>query len=215
MSELESKAALGKRLRQLRGFAALTTKQLAEIAGVGQTTISVWENGSINAISAKNVTRMIGTFKKLGIDCTEEWLTRGVGSAPRLVPTLPPELFDNKRESDRSFQELLSQKSELIKQFLTFDNKAVVAKIDNASMSPIFEKGDIVGGIWQPANSLSTETTAIIEINNKKQVRKIKKGTADNLFHLSYLTLDGASSEPFEIKDITLEKIAPIIIMLR
>lgn len=211
-----SAAAVGKRLRHVRKLANLSREELAELAEVGRTSISYWEHATNESsqMTPRSMAKVIQALSKKEVECTERWLRTGTGPAPKHIS----EINENQLINDRSTAEktnlstqLIANLSDEIKRFTSINNLAVITKIDTNSMNPALEKGDIVGGIWQSSTALETEKICIIEINQKLQVRRVKPDNNSGLFQVAFLTYDSSQIEPFELKDIQLEKIAPII----
>ncbi|HEX4045423.1 MAG TPA: helix-turn-helix transcriptional regulator [Gammaproteobacteria bacterium] len=211
-----SAEAIGKRLRVLRDTAGLTLQEFCKTSGVSYPSLSYWENALIiSPLKPKSMEKVIHGFKKIGIDVSEEWLRYGKGT----LPTLNGEPL--KLEEERNLN------PDNIKTFPAVDNtqlarifaeetklfaslkQAVILKVDHSRMMPFFEKGDHVGGIWQPASTLIDTTVSIFQLKGNLHVAYIKKSAKENLFKISYLVDENKKNEQSQL--ITLESIAPVI----
>jgi len=206
----ESAAAVGKRLRRIRQMAGLKRSELAREAEVGKTSISYWEHAKSESslMTATSRKKILDTVRRHGVECTERWLLTGTGPEPKMAVGQPlnpiePILVDVLLEGKQDIT-----LADELRLFLS-TSLTVVIKISDSSMLPLLGKGDLVGGIWLPGSNLLSERTCIVEINGKLQARCVRR-TTNNLFHLSYTAFDANQSEPYEIKDIHLERIAPI-----
>lgn len=208
----DSATAVGKRLRRLRQMAGLSREGLAQEAEVGKSSITFWEHAKAkNPMTPRSRAKILGVIRAKGIDCNERWLLTGLGIPPRpSVTSLSSE--QTASGSQPITQKLISVLDEEIKLFTSISEFAVIIKIDHASMSPILEKGDIVGGIWQSASTLVGEKICIIEVAGKLQIRKVKRSTQENHFSAAYIQYDPTLEyDPFVIDNLPLIRIAPII----
>lgn len=207
-----SPAAVGKRLRVLRSLAGLSRISLADAAGVSKTSISYWEHGQGSVIKPRSAEKILEAVEEKGIKCTETWLMTGNGPPPTAILEHAKQL--SPKESNVDINEL-----SFVQEITTFlsacrnPEKAVILKVENDSMLPFFEKGDVLGGLLLPPNKVNTtkEKICIVKINGKLDVRRVKKGTSPEKFTVSYLSYDEHCSSPFEINDVTLEFLAPVI----
>lgn len=185
----------GSRLKWLRTQLGIKQEDFAKKLGISRATLSYWENAStvkfgLHEEAAKKVVNIIS---ELGTSCNLTWLLYGIGDAPFTVKNM----LDEKRE---------------INLFLLSSENAVATEMFDNSMQPIFSKGDMVGGIWKNINMLKTyDDFYIIEIEGKNQVRKIRRNDIDNTFDVFSICYSNDSKLPFEIKNLQIEKIAPII----
>lgn len=213
----ESAVAVGKRLKLLRVMAGLSRLSLAQLAGVSKTSISYWEHGTYRSISPRSLKKILEAAKEKGVICSESWLISGVGEPPKPLQSLVTSSQTN-IETNLTLDSL-SQNPE-ITEFLSHHSsqgKTVILKVEHNGMSPFFEQGDILGGVFIPTKKLTlpNEAICIVKINGKLDVRKIRKGSTSNNFNLSYFAYDKNLSAPFELIDIPLESAAPIIRMWR
>jgi transcriptional regulator with XRE-family HTH domain len=214
-----SAKAQGERLRYLRVMAGLKREELAKMAGVGKTSISVWEHATADTslMSMRSRTKLLKAIQEAGVTCTERWLRTGSGTVPKLIkddePLIlqsPPVKKQFQDEPDLSTR-LVMQLSEEIKFFTSLGERTVVTKIDTSYLSPALEVGDIVGGLWQPSHALETGKICILKLQDKLQVRYVKPGSQPGLFHISYLPNSAQPTEVFEIQDVFIERVAPVI----
>lgn len=219
----QSIEAIGKRLRYLRIMAGLSRNSLAEKANVGKTSISYWENGNSGLMTETSMNKLLDAIQEAGVCASTLWLRTGLGDPPKVISQNDPS--DNKLSSNNHLKSkvkelssnntldanLIKKMAEDIDSFQSFSHLAVIVKIDNSMMAPIFQKGDVVGGIWQDNFKLTTEKPCIVKYNNKLQVRWVKSSSEEGLYNISYLTFDPTHSEPFHVNDIPLQQLAPII----
>lgn len=213
--------AIGMRLRRLRLMAGWTRNTLAEKAFLSKSSISFWEHGK-NILTPRSAAKVIIAIKEAGIDCSEEWLLQGTG----LLPSFPEQRVGNigfttndihrlTQGIGGNLQERIKALDNEINLFINSQSTAVVTKLEDDSMMPIFEPGDIVGGLWQSSQLLTKEKICIVKIDEKLLVRKIKQNANDASFQVSSITYNLAHQTPFEIKGIILKEVAPVIRLWR
>lgn len=218
--------AIGLRLKRVRQMAGLNRRQLAQLAGVGITSISYWEHTErAEAITEQSLEKIILAVKKCGVECSIQWLMTGSGTPPyvhftdlqsadnsKFSSTTTQNLTFKYSQNKSNIKNLLNQEIDL---FYSYSEKAVVATVTHHSLFPAFRINDKVGGVWQSNGILKSSEFCIIEINNRLQVRRVSRGSKPNHFNLSFLHYEESQEEPFEIADIELKKLAPIILIWR
>lgn len=208
-----SAIARGKRLKRIRQLAGLTRDELAGQAEVSKATLSYWENASLSSLSDKGAEKVIKALAKCGISCSLEWLLLGIGNPPQikdLMYELPPqEVITLPPAQMASFSGSLPNEIDL---FQAQNPNSAIVTIQHAAMSPIIEAGDTVGGIWQtPADCINHDKICIVEINQQLQVRKVRKALEAGFYDLSYISYLNDLTEPFELRNTQLLKVAPVI----
>lgn len=209
----DSLVAVGKRLSILRTMAGWSRDGLSTAARVSAQSISYWENANGGVISAKSMEKIISAFRTKGIICSEDWIRKGAGDLPiQQSKSLRKALIQTSSDTGDT---QINQETAL---FLALEKEKgqreiIITKIENTSMTPVFERGDIVGGIFIPAHSvdLTKEQMCIIKFENKIDVRRVKKGTLPSTYHLSYFSYDPNNELPLEMNNVHLEVLAPII----
>lgn len=202
-----SATARGSRLKFLRQLADIKGEELAELIGVSRQTISYWENAKLSSLSDKNAEKVIQAYNKIGIDCTIEWLLMGIGKMPSNYSahkqvTNPPGYDLELAGADPTSKE--------IELFCALHADSITAHVYDNSMQPVLEKGDRVGGVWQPSYQL-VNNICIVIIENSIQIRLLKKLYGDNRAILTYLNNDTEKMSTFELTDIYLPRAAKVI----
>lgn len=211
----ESLQAVGRRLKRLRLMAGLNRAQLAELAGAGVTSISIWENAAGNAMTDKSADKIISALKERGVTCSKEWLLKGIGIDPQVTLTKQGTIAANIEQAAEQVIGQLSPQTiavlqEEIKLFAHSNPLAVVIKVEHDGMKPFIQKGDVVGGIWQQATRMrfNTDEICIVEMDGKLDVRNIRNGTKESLFHISYISYNPNLIVPFNLQDMLLTRVA-------
>ncbi|MDF2866628.1 MAG: helix-turn-helix domain protein [Gammaproteobacteria bacterium] len=206
-----SAIARGKRLKRIRQIAGLTRDELAALIEVSKATLSYWENASLSRLSDKGAGKVIKALAKYGVNCSLEWLLLGIGNTPQ-VKMLGLPNSDIIAASSSSLPIFSGDLQAEIDLFQSLNSNSVITTLNHAAMSPIIEIGDTIGGIWQPPSSLiNTDKIYIVSFDQQLQVRKVKKTAEADLFDLSYISYSSELTEPFEIKAVRLDKLAPIM----
>lgn len=212
-----SRVAIGRRLAYLRKMARLKRDELAKLADVTGTSISLWENAkSSGPMSVRSMQKILGAFKKSGISATEEWLKGGIGDVPQkiIAPILVEKtsdldlLTENHLEKD-TLLKLAANLSEEIQKFTSVSPLSAITKMDHNHFSPFLEKGDFVGGVWQSSSALKESKICIIQLENSLSVGYVEKSKKNNLFNIKYNLNDSYNTEG--MNNITLKNVAPIL----
>lgn len=217
----DSPTAVGMRLKHLRLLSGLNALELAEKAGVSRGALSFWENAkskTARPISPKSVSKLIDAIRSAGVICSETWLITGTGPHPVTYKKGSENILQQNEISSHSASQFEGNHDleDEISLFTSKDKRSIIHQITDDFMLPMYEIGDIVGGIWQSCTSLKgKEKACILKINNKLQVRRVKQSDKEGLFNICYLTYSVNQNEPYEINNISLEEIAPIIRLWR
>lgn len=212
--ELDIMRERGKRVRQLRSMAMLKSEELADRAGVSRIAISYWENARKSGLTKAGAKKVIEAIKNENIACTFEWLWQGTGNPPQYVKNAPDDSTPSSIEENVRL--IIPSIEKEIELFLNSNKDAVIVKIDTNSISPIFEFHDIVGGVWQPLDSLRADAYCIVTINSINQVRWVRKVKISKMTDLAHLRLTPPSlHKDTKSEKVHLEKVAPIIRMWR
>lgn len=206
--------ARGKRLKLLRQIAGLTRDQLAEAAEISNTTISYWENATYSGITQKGAEKVIKAISEIGIDCSVVWLMHGVGSGPNIpagTVVAPPPYDVSTLGTFISGSIIGSSLQKEIDVFVSTNRKAVITSIENTYMAPFLRKGDVVGGLWTPSEKLASQEFCIVKIENNLEVRNVQPLAKKGIFDLSYMTYAEDMTRAYQLKNIKLSELAPII----
>lgn len=193
-----------ERLKSVRLLANLKRDEFAHLAEVSPTTVSFWENVTHTGLTEDGAIKTVAALEKSGIICTVPWLMFGTGDTP---------YKQGEKQNIGLYAHHQTAEGMVNKEVSLFQHQAntVILTVQDDAMSPIFLKQDIVGGIWQDINkiNISERLTCIIEFNNNLLVRKIRTAQL-NSYDLYALCFDPNAIAPYEIKGISLSRIAPI-----
>lgn len=203
----DSSIARGHRLRKLRQMAKLTSAELADRAGISRATISYWENALNNGITKKGAERVIQIFNDVGIMCTFDWLWFGIGSLPILSQNYQYPTNHLFSKDSGVLQKLIGNVDKEISLFLALNHDAIIHKIEDPLMAPVFEPGDMVGGICQPLSYIRDGMNCIIKCEQKLFARIVRR--MDTSF--TYDHYDQSKSEYLDFKNIEQNYYVPII----
>ncbi len=147
--------ARGHRLRSARMLTGHSRKEFGEKLGISANTLTTWEapREQISGLTGKGAKRVISGLRKLGIDCSYDWLYNGIGTGLS-VPNYPDAASNpalDIPEPDWSDSIKIIREIEYFKQI--YNNSVVVAVMDDG-LEPRFSMGDYVGGHWYENNEL-------------------------------------------------------------
>jgi transcriptional regulator with XRE-family HTH domain len=209
-----SAIAMGKRLRLLRETANLTIMEFSKLAGVSYPSISYWENGT-SSITTEKMEQLITCYEQLGFNIDEKWIRRGENNPPtyhgKMIRWEPEEESSTSISPSHSTlapidlsTQLATILAEEMRLFTALD-QAVIVKIDHSYLAPYFDKGDHVGGLWQPAAGIHfiEPTVCIFNWNSQLHVACLEKSKDEDKFIISY-------NKSLSSSHTGLDKIAPI-----
>ena len=211
----DSPKGRGSRLKILRQMAGLSTAALAKEIGFSRASISYWENATGNGLTHKGAEKVIKLLndKYPAINCNVAWLLLGLGDVPRwpimkkraeeniLLPK--PLKLDTVIDTEKMFKE--------IKFFTESFPNSVVHQINHHCMEPLYRMGDWVGGCWEHLDTRLLGKSCIVEIDEEQEIRIIKEGSSAEQFNLTHMSYSANTDDPFEVRDFSLKKAAPII----
>jgi transcriptional regulator with XRE-family HTH domain len=196
------------RLKSLRLMANLKRDEFAKLLDVSPTTVSYWENVTHAGLTEDGARKTVQAVEQLEIICTVHWLMFGTGERPYKKGQAKNDVPAIMANIEAPFEQEIAL-------FQTMKDTVVMPIIDDA-MSPLFLKHDNVGGIWHNLATITVNerATVIVEFNNQLLVRKIR-AIGLNKYDLYATCLDPDSTTPYEIKGISLTRVAPIIRLWR
>lgn len=181
--DLKKKAAIerGKRVKLARNLINLTRKDMSERYGINPNTIHAWEQGT-NCLTEKNAIKLFEAFQKEGLYITKEWLL--YGEDPSLANTTK---LENKNQT---LQDILAIRGDLkffdeINYFRQNNTNAISVMISDDALSPLFNAGDYVGGIYLSTKAwkeLVGEFCIILTEDEQVVTRKIFSYQEKNTF---------------------------------
>lgn len=130
--------SIGIRMHAARILTGMSREEFAERQNVPVMSIKNWELGRAMPRN-EGIMSIVAAFKNLGVFVSHEWVLFGSGVGPNYIETSTHE-----RESD---QGILEQIDLFKKSQRAQGHNPVVITVNDDQMSPLFQKGDIIGGI--------------------------------------------------------------------
>lgn len=207
--ENKQKKERADRLRYLREeVLRLSRAEMEQKLNISESSLENWEYARFSGITERGAKKIQEACKKVGIDCTVQWLMYGIG----LRPTSPFLQHLNKALGISSINE-----AEIIAQELNTFHQLNIGGIDTIindnGMLPCFMPGDYVAGIQLFNNDIeqAIDKPCIVKtIDGKVFVRLVKKQTDSKSYSLVCSNSD-TSVEPIVLNDVTLLSAAPVI----
>lgn len=135
---------IGLRIRAARILTGLNQEEFADKCGFNHTSLRNWEFGRVSP-RAEAIENFIDALKQFGILTCTEWLINAVGEGP---------IFIN---SDNVINDI-SLKSPIILEFKKMvqrsHGKLITTIVSNDDMKPIFNKNDILCGLYSTINEI-------------------------------------------------------------
>lgn len=128
----------GERIRLARQLVSITRIKLSEKYGINTHTLRSWEKGA-NCISEKKANLLANIFKKEGLDISQDWILTGNNANYLELENAKIKEVINLQGDIKIFNE--------IEYFNNQVPKSITTLITDNALSPLFIKGDYVGGI--------------------------------------------------------------------
>jgi transcriptional regulator with XRE-family HTH domain len=126
--------SFGDRLRALRAYAGLSRADLESQYGIPETSLKSWETDPDKEITKKSIQRLVEVFMGLGIYCTPQWLSVGLGPSP-----FSPISFESTDSSESSEDTAKTN-------FKNTYPAHIHHRIDTSDLQPHFFEDDLVAG---------------------------------------------------------------------
>jgi len=196
MLENNSKNDMGSRIREFRKKAGLSRAQFEERFGVSQRTLKSFENGQ-NPLNETKITLFKNIFSSIGYDLLQELSPSDTVGPHKKALMLESTDINVKFEIDY---------------FKEKNPDYVLLTLSNKSMYPIYNVGDIIGGIKISDQSLYPKffgtVCIVLDSSDEKYVGRLLKHSKTSAF-ITPLNNDAAREHPIqEIKEV--ESIAQV-----
>lgn len=145
MKDVDQKQ-IGLRIKSARVLTGLNQEEFATACNFNHTSVRNWEFGRVT-LRKNAVMNLIDAFSKYGIQVSFDWLVYGAGEGPVLSSTAKAQALDESNVDDlvADFQQLLASKN----------NRILKAIVNEDSMRPLYQRGDLLLAIAQPLESLA------------------------------------------------------------
>ncbi|CAB4127699.1 HTH_XRE domain containing protein [uncultured Caudovirales phage] len=184
------------RIKQLRKLAGITAEELSALTGFTRQTLSNWETAREKGLSADGATSIVRELIKLGVWCDFVWLWLGTGEEPYL---LTESVKERRRKAESRYYDYPNDLRENeIKEFERYYEESVIMEIKHNGLSPIFEKGDWVGGRWIPMSPRLVNKVCILDDEDNFEARLVQFND-DSGYNLRFLSYPTKDNKPFEL----------------
>ena len=197
-----SPVARGRRLGKVRQMAGINISNLAMQIGYSRQAVSYWENGVKTGLSHEGAMKIVEVVNKLGVHCEIDWLFYGKGEMPQWLV---------REKTDVVYAKDAKTVNQEVELFTQLHPHTVVMQVPHQFMRPLYEPHDWIGGCWQPIKPHLLGKPCIMKIADTLQVRMLKTGDSAGKFHLSFMSYLVDAAQPFELKNISLTQVAPVV----
>lgn len=209
---ISSGQARAKRLKSLRKMTGLSRKSFSEKHKISQGTMQNWETARFGGLTEKGAKTILKALRQEGIHCNFEWLMYGVGSSPRLTDSTRELTFKEEKTVRKEKPNPKSIEIEL-ENFKQMHPNTVNITINDDSMLPAYQKGDIVAGKRRPleaSGKIIGETCIVETQDGQLLLRYIRPGSEPNLYNLMATNTDTMLHQA-NLYDVSLRSIAPVL----
>lgn len=185
---LDSKEQRGERLKQLRQLTGsipgkpMTRAAIERKHGLSARTLKNWEVGHGAGLTETGARRVINIYQNENIGCSINWLMRGTGAAPERLLTE----FKKSPLAEAQTNTLVTIHSEY-DNFKSLHPEAIIFQVKDDAMMPIYQVGDIVGGVRHYANTIMhlIDSDCIIEMKTgETRLRRLQHSTIPHQYNL-------------------------------
>ena len=158
INHASSKENRAKRLRILRKMCGLTRKDFSSKYAISASNFQNWEGPRYGGLTESAAIKFIDCIRREGIKCTLEWLMFGSGPAPIIMPSAfdidsIPQHIELPQHEHAGIPEPVQKE---LNQFCHNHPNALALQIHDDSMSPYFQKGEILAGICYHEHQIAT-----------------------------------------------------------
>lgn len=131
---------IGIRLHAARVMTGQNREEFAEQLEIPAASIKNWELGRVLP-REDAIILMLDTLKQSGVFVSQEWVLLGSGTGPNYIETTTFEQQEN-------LHEIVTEQVNLFKKIQRVRGfNPVIATVADSSMTPIYVKGDLIGGV--------------------------------------------------------------------
>jgi len=136
----EEQKRIGNRMHSARVLTGLEREDFALLQNFSLTSVENWEWGRVLPRS-DGIDAVVNAFKECGVVTSPEWILYAKGLSPHYVEDFPG-------EKEKNFGEFIDEQISLFKKAQRSKgfNPVVITVLDK-DMEPMFNMGDILGGI--------------------------------------------------------------------
>ncbi|AZL16095.1 hypothetical protein EF513_06055 [Rickettsiales endosymbiont of Stachyamoeba lipophora] len=190
---------IAERLKYIRSLTGLNRTELSNNHTFPEITLRMWENNH-KPLTDKGIRRCIELYHLEGIFVTEEWLKHGTGQ--------PPIRYTSLTSFKANDEENLIKEQKYLKDLYP---GITTYTIYNNDMTPFFNIGDLVGGIFQESNFEGFHNKdCITKLSSGKIVFRRFMIAKNNSFNLIALNPQNDSDEPI-IYNAHVKELAPLL----
>lgn len=185
MEKIDNIKDSSNRIRIARIVTNLSRKEFCERHSINYNSLSALESGKL-PLSENKAEEICKALKQEKVFCSPKWLLTGKGSAPQEIKINIKKLhLPNINNLDFSKELDIYKEAEF---FLTNTKNSIVIAVPDDSMSPFYQKGDLVGGIFVKENKIEPllNKVCIIVLNNGDElIRNLSK--KEGLYYFSLM----------------------------
>jgi transcriptional regulator with XRE-family HTH domain len=208
----------GNRLKRIRNLANLSRKKLCEGTGneLNPNTLKGWELGRHGGLSIKGAENIVQRLQEEGVSCTLDWLLHEIGQGPTIVSNYA-KTKELKAVNSLKKPLLWAHEEEQIAQemslFRSFYSHTLDVIVNDDGMLPFYQIGDYLAGIPQYKENIAhliEEHCIVLTAKGELFLRKIRQGSAGDLFNLTCINTETSVKEPI-LYDVELIAAAPVL----
>ena len=173
LTKKDSAILAGRRIKAVRQLMGYSCPDFAAKTGISQHTLHSWESAK-TCLTEKGAQKLVKSVEGLGIDCCASWLLSGEGRSPLRVDfDSPTSNTDAASALPSNYAARRVEKESIY--FLEGSPNSTSLLISDSSMSPVFEVGDIIGGVEEKDHvaGIFQGSIYIVQTATEKLIRRL------------------------------------------
>lgn len=195
VDERSTPEARAARVKRLRNLANLSRKEMCDGDDLNVNTLKGWEIARYGGLPLDGAHKIVKRVAREGVLCTVEWLLYEDGPVPNVNVSraIEQHTSDNPKQPEE-----INIEEELML-FHKHYSSAIHCVIQDDSMSPFYEKGDVVSGSQKIGQHIEDilETNCIVQLASGQLLcRRLRKGKLKNTYNLLCMNVESSVESP-------------------
>lgn len=198
VDERSTPEARAARVKRLRNLANLSRKEMCDGEDLNANTLKGWEIARYGGLPLDGAHKIVKRVAREGVLCTVEWLLYEDGPAPSV--NVSQAIEQHTSDTPRQPEEMNIE--EELALFHKHYPSAIHYVVQDDSMRPFYERGDVVSGTQKTGQHIEDILGAncIVQLASGQLLcRRLHKGKLKNTYNLICMNLESSVESPMII----------------